>query len=162
MSQHWLKTPWSLSFMCNSCSSDWLQWWYIHGHLSESDFRPLNCCQRQWPRAVAISSVHRRPNSNISTTTGCFVMTFGTDVHGAQMMKTKYFGDSLIFPLVTQVGRSFHNKFSNNMGLKLWILQSFPSAPPWVWQWWFWVKCLNNYWMDVMQLSTSSYHSDIE
>lgn len=108
MSQHWLKTPWSLSFMCNSCSSDWLQWWYIHGHLSESDFRPLNCCQRQWPRAVAISSVHRRPNSNISTTTGCFVMTFGTDVHGAQMMKTKYFGDSLIFPLVTQVGRSFH------------------------------------------------------
>ncbi len=31
-----------------------------------------------------------------------------------------------------------------------WIQMTFPLAPPWGLHLWFWVKCLNNYWMAIV------------
>lgn len=57
-----------------------------------------------------------------------FGSTFGTiwcfPIHGAQWMKPADFRGHLIFPL----------------------------APPWGWSLWFWVKCLDNYWMDYRDI----------
>lgn len=50
----------------------------------------------------------------VQTAAGWIAMRFGTNIHGAQMMKPNYFGGPLNFPLTPPAGHSFYFKISQH------------------------------------------------
>ncbi len=71
---------------------------------------------------VGQSVHHFSSDWNVSTTIGWIAIKVCTDIHGSQTMNPNDFDDPLTFPLV----------------------------PPWGWRLWFWVKCLDNCWMNYI------------
>ncbi len=95
------------------------------------------------------------PDRNISTMKS---MKSSADIHAPQRINPTDFDDD------PPAGQSIHLfcKISQHLdGLAQHLVQTFlvsrqcvrttptfPLAPPWGWHLWFWVKCLNSYWMD--------------
>lgn len=69
---------------------------------------------------------------NISISTGWVYTKFGTDLHSSQTIYLNHFGSD------TQI---------------------FPLQPTWDWNFWFLVKCPNNYYMDYHQFCTDNHIS---
>ncbi len=94
---------------------------------------------------------------------------FCTDIHGPQRMNPTDYVDGKTVAPVPPASQSFHLSCKISSYLIYWIILYidgfqrmnptnsydgllFPLSAPWGSHLWFWVKCLNNYWMDCHEI----------